>query len=149
MKRLLNNIKMNGGSLSLEMVLVTMIMFPIIVSLIIGSYSYFSISSENTNLNFKAGRFVSTTGCSVAKLQSTMPSTSTFNDYTVIVNEGAVPQTIQNGSAGTISIECQADSDKGDEFGVFSSMNSGQNVFIHFFPSLTARKAIYVQEVSK
>lgn len=148
MKRILNRIKENRGSLSLEMVLVTMIMFPIIASLVMGSYSYFSISSENTNLNFKAGRFVSTTGCSVAKLQSTMPSTSTFNGYTVIVNEGAAVQTIQSGSAGTISIECQADSGKSDEFVVFSSMNSGQNAFIRFFPSLAARKAIYVQEVS-
>ena len=125
MKRILKRIKENRGSLSLEMVLVTMIMFPIIASLIMGSYSYFSISSENTNLNFKAGRFVSTAGCSVATLQSTMSSTSTFNGYTVIVNEGPAAQTIQNGSAGTISIECHTDSDKGDEFGIFSSMNSG------------------------
>ncbi|MDO4500693.1 MAG: hypothetical protein Q4B60_05390 [Erysipelotrichaceae bacterium] len=148
MKRKLNRIKTNNGSLSLEMVLVTMIMFPIVMSLIIGAYSFYSVSSENTNLNFKAGRFVSTTGCSIAKLQPTMSSSSVFNGYKIIVNEGASSTVIQNGTGGVISVTCNTPSEKGTEFEVYSSMNSGQNVFIKFFPRLTGRKAIYVQEVS-
>lgn len=74
MDKLLKPFINNRGSLSLEMVIVTMIMFPIFISLIIGGYAYFTISSENTNLNFKTGRYVSTTGCNITKLQSNMPA---------------------------------------------------------------------------
>ena len=148
MDKLLKPFINNRGSLSLEMVIVTMIMFPIFISLIIGGYAYFTISSENTNLNFKTGRYVSTTGCNVTKLQSTMPLASSFNGYTINVSDGSNNTTIQNGNSGTISILCANNSTKGDEFTVLTTLDSSQDVFIKFFGPLVAREATYVQEVS-
>ena len=148
MNRIIDAIKINKGSLSLEMVIVTMIMFPKFISLNIGGYAYFTISSENTNLNFKTGRYVSTTGCNITKLQSTMPLASSFNGYTIDVSDGSNSTVIQAGNSGSISISCTTDSKKGDEFTVITSLDSDQDVFIRFFGSLVVRKAIYVQEVS-
>lgn len=148
MDKLLKLFLNNRGSLSLEMVIVTMIMFPIFISLIIGGYAYFTISSENTNLNFKTGRYVSTTGCNITKLQSTIPLASSFNGYTINVSDGSNNTTIQNGNSGTISILCANNSTKGDEFTVLTTLDSSQDVFIKFFGPLVARKATYVQEVS-
>ena len=148
MNRIVDAFKINKGSLSLEMVIVTMIMFPIFISLIIGGYAYFTISSENTNLNFKTGRYVSTTGCNITKLQSTMPLASSFNGYTIDVSDGSNSTVVQAGNSGSISISCASDSKKGDEFIVTTSLDSSQDVFIRFFGPLVVRKAIYVQEVS-
>lgn len=148
MNRIMDEIRINKGSLSLEMVIITMIMFPIFISLIIGGYAYFTISSENINLNFKTGRYVSTTGCNITKLQSTMPLALSFNGYTINVSDGNNSTVVQNGNSGSISISCANDSKKGDEFIVTTSLDSSQDVFIRFFGPLVVRKAIYVQEVS-
>ena len=134
--------KLKRGSISLETILVTFIMLPIFLSLILGSYSYYAVQSKNVNLNFETGRYVSTTGCSIDKLASTMPHLSKFKGYDVFVDG----MQIQSGELGNIVIFCQQNSKKCEEFRVQTSINSKSNVMYKFFPEKAIRSGIYVQE---
>lgn len=136
---MLRKIRDETGGSALETVLVVMFMFPLIVMFIVGAFTFFNVHSQNVNINFDAGRYVSTTGCSLDKLQDSMPGLTKFNGFNIFVNETK----IQTGSKGDISITCQADSQSGDEFNVITSMPVYN---IKFFPITSARSANYVQE---
>ena len=128
----------SGGS-AIETVLVVMSVFPLIIMFIVGAFTFFNIHSQNVNINFDAGRYVSTTGCSLDKLQDSMTGLTKFNGFNIFINGTK----IQNGTKGDISITCQNNSQSGDEFNVVSSMPVYN---IKFFPITSARSGNYVQE---
>lgn len=136
---MLRKIKDQSGGAAIETVLVVMLVFPLIIMFIVGAFTFFNVHSQNVNINFDAGRYVSTTGCSLDKLQDSMPGLTKFNGFNIFVNGTK----IQSGTKGDISITCQADSQSGDEFNVVSSMPVYN---IKFFPIRSARSANYVQE---
>ena len=136
---MLMKIKDKSGGSAIETVLVVMLVFPLIIMFIVGAFTFFNVHSQNVNINFDAGRYVSTTGCSLDKLQDSMPGLTKFNGFNIFVNGTK----IQSGSKGDISITCQAASQSGDEFNVITSMPVYN---IKFFPINSARSANYVQE---
>ena len=136
---MLRKIKDPSGGAAIETVLVVMLVFPLIVMFIVGAFTFFNVHSQNVNINFDAGRYVSTTGCSIDKLQDSMPGLTKFSNFNIFVNGTK----IQNGTKGDISITCQNNSQSGDEFNVVSSMPVYN---IRFFPITSARSGNYVQE---
>ncbi len=115
---MLRKIKDKSGGSAIETVLVVMLVFPLIIMFIVGAFTFFNVHSQNVNINFDAGRYVSTTGCSLDKLQYSMPGLKKFNGFNIFVNGTK----IQSGSKGDISITCQTVSESGDEFKVITSM---------------------------
>jgi len=136
---MLRKIKDNFGGAAIETIIVVMLVFPIILMFIIGGFKFFNVHSQNVNINFDAGRYVSTTGCSIDKLQDSMPGISKFNGFNIFVDGTK----IQSGTKGDISITCQNNSESGDEFNVVSSMPVYN---VKFFPITSARSGNYVQE---
>ena len=136
---MLRKIKDQTGGAAIETILVVMLVFPLMIMFIVGAFTFFSVHSQNVNINFDAGRYVSTTGCSIDKLQDSMPSLTKFNGFNIFVNGTK----IKNGTKGDISITCQNDSQSGDEFNVVTSMPVYN---IRFFPITSARSGNYVQE---
>ena len=136
---MLRKIKDNFGGAAIETIIVVMLVFPIILMFIIGGFKFFNVHSQNVNINFDAGRYVSTTGCSIDKLQDSMPGITKFNGFNIFVNGTK----IQSGTKGDISITCLNNSESGDEFNVVTSMPVYN---IRFFPITSARSGNYVQE---
>ena len=136
---MLRKIKDQTGVATIETILVVMLVFPLMIMFIVGAFTFFNVHSQNVNINFDAGRYVSTTGCSIDKLQDSMHGLTKFSNFNIFVN-GAK---IQNGTKGDISTTCQNNSQSGDELNVVSSLPVYN---IKFFPITSARSGNYVQE---
>ena len=145
MRKLLIKIRQNGGSVSIEAAAAAMIFLPILLSLILGAFFFYKTTIRSNDLNFNAGRYASTTGCSIEKL-SAMAVNENFADYTVVVYEGSNEATISLGAKGRVYIRCQADSDKGSEFEVTTMVSTSVETPVHLFPITITRRENYVQE---
>ena len=78
---MLRKIKDPSGGAAIETILVVMFVFPLIVMFIVGAFTFFNVHSQNVNINFDAGRYVSTTGCSIDNLQDSMPGLTKFSNF--------------------------------------------------------------------
>lgn len=134
----------NKGSLSLEATLVTSVVFIFFIVLMVGGFSLYTTQSRNVNFNFETGRYVSTTGCSLSKLQN-MSTLQKFNGYEINVTVGSNPNVqLATGDKGKIDISCVPASTAGDEFSVITTMPVPY--ISDYFPQYGIRGDIYVQE---
>ena len=145
-KKLLNKYKNNRGEIGIETAAVMLIFVPIICTIIFGGYAFFTAQSKGIDLNYDTGRYVAMTGCSIEQLQE-MDDLNKYASYSIAVREGENTQVLKaDGSKGSITISCQPDSKKGDEFEVYTSMVVFGNTPIAFMPEVATRNGIYVQE---
>lgn len=138
------------GSVSLETTLVIAFIFSIVILFFLYGYFYFSAQNQNINLNFNVGRYVSTTGCNSNNLSS-MNNLNSFNKYRIVYNEvdttGNTSSTKvlndRDANVGQITLTCPANSTKGSEFIVKTTLVP--NSFLPYFNTPT-REVYYVQE---
>lgn len=133
----------NKGSITIEASLVTAVVLIFFIALIVGGFSLYTVQARNINFNFDTGRYVSTTGCRLDKLQN-MNSLQKFDGYEINVNVAGVTTKVAEGDKGKIDITCVANSTAGDEFSVITTLPNP--IPARFFPDTGIRGDIYVQE---
>lgn len=102
--------KNKKGAVALETVLTLALVLPVLFSFIFGGYNFYLKQSDNVNLNFEVGRYLSTLdACDEATLL-TISGTSKFSGYKLITVIDGVRKVSFNASPskGTIAVYCQS-----------------------------------------
>lgn len=144
MKKLLNKIRNNQGDETIDTALILAIILPIFICLIVGGWSFFQAQAKTNDVNFLAGRYLSTHGCS-SKVGSSMYNHSTFAGYDIIVSTPEYTPPAPDGDYGTIYVFCPTDANKGSTFKVVTKTNVSS--FGTFFPKTTQTSGYFTQEV--
>lgn len=146
----------DGASDVITGVILFAIIFMLLSTFSFGGWSYFTAASENTNLNYNVGRYVSSLDmCDTSDSSlGSMKYLTRYNDYDIeaYFDGSATPTVIQDvaNQEGTISISCDSTSwNRGAEFSVNTVMGLTPIQFYDVFPESVAKGSIYVVETSK
>lgn len=96
------------GAVALEAVIALSLILPILFSFVFGGYDFYLRQADNVNLNFEAGRYMSTmTECSNDAFR-TMSDTFKFNKYDLIAHIDGTRHVVYSAPVrqGSIVVHC-------------------------------------------
>lgn len=137
------------GAAAIETVITMALVLPILFSFIFGGYNFYLKQADNVNLNFDAGRYLSTLdSCNESTLLA-ITGVAKYSDYTLITvidNVRKVSYTPAIGK-GTIAIYCQsADWKREYTFFVWTSLSAKSTFIPDFYPDNAGKGGYYVVE---